>query len=266
MSVSANLSARRRPSIGRSRLTRRAQAVLHRRSWLFSLLLPLAWPLAAQQIASDPPVEWQADVKANKQAERAAETAAEQAAPPRGGKDGGGPKPDGGNGGPPGGGMGPDGNGGPPTDGMGDGMGGPGGGGPGGPDGGKGGGKGGGSRVTAASLLRPEMEFAAPLKDTLVLYRTREAVVFGRRKSDAVVVLPLSGEAIEIAPGAQASLHEDAQGLRVSIVTSNGIHAEFHYSQPQAGVLKVKLHAEGPVPRPGSTFEVERVYRGADAR
>ena len=229
---------------------------------LFALLLP-AFSLAAQQVASDPPLQWHADSKANKQAERAAEKAAEAEVPPiKGGGRGKGAPPDGegpsgGMDGAPGGGM--DGS-------MGGGSDGPGGGTPpeggqGGPGGGPGGKGGGESRVTAAWMLRPEMDFAAPLKDTLVLYRSREAVVFGRAKSDAVVILPLSGEAVQIAPGERASVHQEGAGLRVEIVTSNDIRVTFRYSAEPGNLLRVKVHAEGGIPRPGSHFDVERVYR-----
>lgn len=229
-----------------------------RRCGLLFALLPLAFPLAAQQIASDPPLEWQADGKANKQAQKAAERAADASMPAPakgGGAKGAPPSGEGGlgdMGGPPGGGM--DGAGGPPDGGQG------------GPGGGPGGPGGGGGRSTPASMLREEMDFAAPLKDTLVLYRSREAVVFGRKKSDAVVILPLSGEPVQIAPGEQATLHEDKDGLRMEIVTTNDIRVTFRYTTEANGTLRVKVHAEGPVPRPGSHFDVERVYRLASDR
>jgi hypothetical protein len=216
-----------------------------RRFGLLFALLPLAFPLAAQQVASDPPLQWQADSKANKQAQKAAERAADAALPPvkhaKREKQGG--------------------------DGMNDDMGGPAGGGPdgsGGPP--DGGGPGGGgardeTRNSPATMLRDEMDFAAPLKDTLILYRSRDAVVFGRKQSQDVVILPLSGVPVEFAAGEQASVHEDASGLRVEIVTTNDIRVTFRYSTDAAGVLKVKILAEGPVPLPGSKFEVERSYR-----
>ena len=165
------------------------------RRWLWLALLPLAGPVAAQQVASEAPQAWQADAKANKQAQKAAEQAAEAAmSPKQGGQAGRGPPTGGGRHGPggegerPEGGMGgPGGEGGPPGDGM-EGRG------HGGHDRhgkhGRAGGEGGG-RGSPAAMLRPEMDFAAPLKDTLILYRSREAVVFGRRESADVVMLPL---------------------------------------------------------------------------
>jgi hypothetical protein len=39
-------------------------------------------------------------------------------------------------------------------------------------------------------MLRSEMEFAAPPKDALVLYRSRETGVFGSIQSQDVVILP----------------------------------------------------------------------------
>lgn len=109
-------------------------------------------------------------------------------------------------------------------------------------------------------MLRPEMDFAAPLKDTLVLYRSRDAVVFGSTGSRDVVILPLSGDAVPIAPGVTASVHDESGALRVEIATSNGIHVVFRY-RIDAGALNVAIHAEGPFPRPGSHFDVERQYR-----
>lgn len=235
------------------------------RRWLWLALLPLAGPVAAQQVASEAPQAWQADAKANKQAQKAAEQAAEAAmSPKQGGQAGRGPPTGGGRHGPggegerPEGGMGgPGGEGGPPGDGM-EGRG------HGGHDRhgkhGRAGGEGGG-RGSPAAMLRPEMDFAAPLKDTLILYRSREAVVFGRRESSDVVMLPLDGTPVTIAPGVQASLHEDAQGLRVEVATSNAIQVTYRYAADPAGELRVTVHAEGPVPHPGSRFDVERVYR-----
>lgn len=250
---------------------------VHRR-WLWLALSSLSGSLAAQQVATETPQAWQADAKANKQAQKSAEEAAAAAQPPmRGGKKGEagkGPRPSGApagggaDGGPPGGnGGGPEGEGGPPGGGMG-GMGGGGHGGHGGhgKHGGHGEGQGGGGPGTPAAMLRPEMDFAAPLKDTLVLYRSREAVVFGRKESADAVILPLDGSPVPVAPGVQASLHEDAQGLRVEVATSNDIHVNYRYAADAEGVLRVSVHAEGPVPRPGSQFEVERVYRAQKPR
>lgn len=227
--------------------------------WLWPALLCLPWPVAAQQVASGSPQAWEADAKANKQAQKAAEQAVEAAMPPmKRGKEGNGP-PEGGKGAPPGGGMAgrPEGGDGPPGGGKG-----PGGhgrhGAPGSPEGSGGGG-------SPALMLRPEMDFAAPLKDTLVLYRSREAVVFGRKQSPDVVILPLDGAPVTVAPGVQASLHEDAQGLRVDVATSNDIKVTYRYAADASGSLRVAVHAEGPVPHPGSRFDVERVYHAAAA-
>ena len=226
------------------------------------VLLPLALPAAAQQeVASDSPQQWQADAKANKQAQKAAEKAATAATPPRQhtASDGAHPPGGGGRGGPPGGGEGGMGEGGMGGHGHGGGHGGHGEHGP--------GGEGGGGSGSPSEMLRPEMAFAAPLDDTLILYRSREAVVFGRKGSQDVVMLPLSGTPIPLAPGVQASLHEDAEGLRVEVATSNDIHVTYRYAADPSGELRVRVHAEGPVPRPGSQFDVERVYRpGAAAR
>lgn len=236
--------------------------VLHAKGgWVLACVLVIA-PAAAQQVAGDPPVEWKADASGNRQAQKAAEKAAGQASPPRGADrptgtgDAGpdaeaGPRGPGGRGGggPPGGmGGGPDGGG------MGGGRGGRGGHGPGGP------GAAGAGHATPASMLRPEMEFAAPLEDTLVLYRSRESVLFGRKDTTDVVMLPLSGAAVSIAPGVEARLHDVPDGLRVEVTTSNGIRVNYRYRDEAAGVLRVDILAEGPVPRPGARFEVTRRY------
>lgn len=223
------------------------------------ILLPLAWPAAAEQdVASDPPRQWQADAKANKQAQKAAEKSAVSAEPPRRDAPPEGARPNGG------------GHGRPPAGAEGDrpegGMGGRGHGGAHGGRGKRGPGAEAGGGGSPAQMLRPEMAFAAPLDDTLILYRTREAVVFGRKGSQDVVMLPLAGTAVALAPGVQASLHEDAQGLRVEVATSNDIHVTYRYATDPSGALRVSVHAEGPVPRPHSRFDVERVYLPGQAR
>ena len=205
-------------------------------------------PAFAQQVATDPPTQWQADAKANKKAAKQAEKAAERALPRQ--KAAGGPAPDGAG---PGGGHedsgGPGGEGGPP-----------------------GGAPGGGSGARRASgplqMLRPEMEFAAPLTDTLLLYRTRESVVFGRPDSSDVVILPLSGARVQIAPGVQALLHDNPDGMLVEISTSNGIRVSYRYTTDaqDADSLRVHIRAEGHAEsQRGGVFEVDRVYRRGNA-
>ncbi len=229
--------------------------MLHRRLGVCVLLMPLAFPLAAQQVASATPQEWQADAKANKHAQKAAEKAARRGMPTmKRNADSGDAGPGPGGDGPPGGMSG----------GMDGAMGGPGGGqgpgGEGGPKGKHGGGAAAPGAVTADVMLRPEMDFAAPLKDTLVLYRSREAMVFGSKESPDVVILPLSGEAVSIAPGVTAAVHDEAGAPRVDIITTNGINVIYRY-RSEDGQLKVAVHAEGPFPRPGSAFDVQRQYR-----
>ncbi len=213
--------------------------------WSVPLLLLLAQaPVSAQEIAGDPPVQWQADAKANKKAEKVAEKAARKAMPKRHDKPAdGGPKINDDMGGPAGGG-GPDGPGGGPGD---------------APPGGR-------SRVDASSMLRPEMDFAAPVDATLLLYRTREALVFGRSDSQDVVVLPLSGSEVQVAPGFKAAVSEKNGKLGLDINTSNEIHVHYDYlSDPNdPGTLTVKIIAEGYPP--GAKFEVQRSYHRAIAK
>ncbi len=198
-------------------------------------------PAFAQQVATDPPTQWQADAKANKKAAKQAEKAAERALPRQ--KAAGGPAPDG--------------------EGPGSGHGGPGG--EGGPPGGPPGGGSGARRASGPlQMLRPEMDFAAPLTDTLLLYRTRESVVFGRPDSSDVVILPLSGARVQIAPGVQALLHDNPDGMVVEISTSNGIRVSYRYTTDaqDADSLRVHIRAEGHAEsQRGGVFEVERVYR-----
>jgi len=205
-------------------------------------------PAFAQQVATDPPTQWQADAKANKKAAKQAEKAAERALPRQ--KAAGGPAPDGA--GPRGDHEGPGGQGG---------EGGP----PGGPPSG-----GSGARRASGPLqiLRPEMDFAAPLTDTLLLYRTRESVVFGRPDSSDVVILPLSGARVQIAPGVQALLHDNPDGMLVEISTSNGIRVSYRYTTDaqDADSLRVHIRAEGHAEsQRGGVFEVDRVYRRGNA-
>ncbi|KLD75631.1 hypothetical protein XhyaCFBP1156_01535 [Xanthomonas hyacinthi] len=199
-------------------------------------MLLLQVPAFAQQVATDPPTQWQADAKANRKAAKQAEKAAERAAPRRAA-----------GGGPPPGGEGPGGGHDDP-------------GGPGGP----------GTRRASSPLqmLRPEMDFAAPLSDTLLLYRTRESVVFGRRDSSEVVMLPLSGAPVQIAPGVQALLHDNADGMVVEISTSNGIRVSYRYvaDAQDPDSLRVHIRAEGHAEsQRGGVFEVERVYHRGNA-
>lgn len=205
-------------------------------------------PAFAQQVATDPPTQWHADAKANKKAAKQAEKAAERALPQR--KAAGGPAPDG-----EGAGRGHAGAGGP------GGEGGP----PGGP---RGGGSGAGRASGPLQMLRPEMDFAAPLTDTLLLYRTRESVVFGRPDSSDVVILPLSGAHVQIAPGVQALLHDTPDGMLVEISTSNGIRVSYRYltDAQDPDSLRVHIRAEGHAEsQRGGVFEVDRVYRRGDA-
>ena len=204
---------------------------------------------------------WLADARANQQVQKAAEKAAGQASPPRGNDKDDAHRPPPGEGGPGGAGGRPP-SGGGADGGMMGGMGGPGGGKgrPGGPPGG--GGKHGSGQASAADMLRPEMTFAAPVKGELVMYRTRDSVLFGREGSEPVI-LPLSGDAVAIAPGVSASARERDGHLCVEMVTSNGIRVHFDYATGADGALVVDVHAEGPLPHPGSRFDVVRRYAAA---
>ena len=191
---------------------------LRKTAWVAWAALALPLSAAAQQIAGDPPLQWQAMSKANKQAQSQAEKIAYEARP----------KPIKGHGREP------------------DRM----------PPGAIG-----NPRITSASLLRSEMDFAAPLEDTLILYRSREAVVFGRKESSEVVILPLSGDPVQVAAGIEASVKDAGDDLDLEIVTSGNTHVNYHYHVDEDGVLQVKVHATGSIPMLNSSFDVERQYQ-----
>ncbi len=229
-------------------------------AWVILSLGMCSMP-AAQAQAMGEVDAWVADARANKQAQKEAEKAAGQAYPPRGnGKDDAVHRPP-----PREGGPGESGGSTPPSGGPDGGMEGHGGGkgGPGGPPGG--GSSLGGRQASAADMLRPEMAFAAPVKGELVMYRTREAVLFGREDGEPVI-LPLSGEPVAIAPGVIATVHEGDGALVVDMATSNGIRVAFAYRAGSDGMLTVEVHAEGPLPHPGSRFDVVRRYAAGPHR
>ncbi|MFT4257124.1 MAG: hypothetical protein QM599_09235 [Pseudoxanthomonas sp.] len=209
-----------------------------------SAFLALAGALllaAAPSRATDLSGQWQPDSKQNARLFKQAEKEFRKSRPKGGGPGGGdrgGPPPGGGMGGPPSGDAG--GTGGPP---------------PGGPPGGP---HGGAPEPTV--LLPPEAAFAAPTEDALILYRSRDSVMFGRDGSDAVVVVPFAG-ATDLGNGVQASLRDEADQWVLQIETRDGRRANFRYSipDPAAGGLRIDIDLGGGMP--GGGFKLQRVYR-----
>ncbi|MFT3761262.1 MAG: hypothetical protein QM761_01350 [Pseudoxanthomonas sp.] len=206
-----------------------------------SAFLALAGALllaATPSHAADLSGQWQPDSKQNARLFKQAEKEFRKSLP-KGGGPGGGDR----RGPPPGGGMG-----GPPGDGGG--MGGPP---PGGPRGGA---------PESTALLPPEAAFAAPTEDALILYRSRDSVMFGRDGSDAVVVVPFAG-ATDLGNGVKASLRDEADQWVLQIETRDGRRANFRYSipDPAAGGLRIDIDLGGGMP--GGGFKLQRVYRRA---
>lgn len=154
--------------------------------------------------------------------------------------------------------------------GMGRGGGGMGGGGMGGMGrGGSGMGRGGGGRprggrgdgeppsFSLAGMLPAELAFAAPTDGSLILQRTRDAVLFGRGNSDAVVFLPAVGKT-GLGNGIQAALREENGQLMLQADMLSGQRAYYRYTETPEG-LRVDISVDGRFP--GGSVEVSRIYR-----
>lgn len=111
-------------------------------------------------------------------------------------------------------------------------------------------------------LLPARLNFAAPLRDTLVLYRTREAVLFGSRESDRVTIVPIS-QSVDLGGGYYATISEDAGQLvlRVDVFSTRRVY--FRYFEPSAASapLNVEISFEGGVA--DASVSVKRVYQRA---
>lgn len=141
-----------------------------------------------------------------------------------------------------------------PRDGMGGGM-------PGnGPDGPPPGGMPEMSAPTAVGLLRPEMDFAAPLQGDLVILQDEGMIALGKDSGDPVI-LPTGRGAIELGGDLTALAMQSSQGLVVEFQTGDGAVITHTYSLESNGAqLRIRTHISGSqIPIPGG-MDLERVY------
>lgn len=112
-------------------------------------------------------------------------------------------------------------------------------------------------------LVPPSLDFAAPPNAGLILQRMTGAVAFGRTDSDALVLIPLSGEA-DLPHGMRGEMMEEGDQLRLRVQMPNGQVVEYRYlADPDAagGGLIVDIKALGAVA--DRDVEFRRVYRRA---
>ncbi|MFC5568831.1 hypothetical protein ACFPN1_01970 [Lysobacter yangpyeongensis] len=154
--------------------------------------------------------------------------------------------------------------------------GGPGGGGPGGgmPGGGMPGGgmSGGGPKEappvmpdmptpSAVGLLRPEMDFAAPLEGDLFILQDEGMIALGK-DADHPVILPYERGAIDLGSDGLTTLAMLSSGeLVIEFHTNDGVAITHTYSLEGGGTqLRVRTHvAGGQIPIPGG-LDLERLY------
>lgn len=108
-----------------------------------------------------------------------------------------------------------------------------------------------------AGMLPAELAFAAPTDGSLILQRTRDAVLFGRGNSDAVVFMPVAGKT-GIGNGIQAALREENGQLMLQADMLSGQRAYYRYTETPEG-LRVDISIDGRFP--GGNVEVSRIYR-----
>jgi hypothetical protein len=129
--------------------------------------------------------------------------------------------------------------------------------------GGRGGGRGlrGGSgergRLSLVDLLPGELNFAAPVEDSLLLHRARDAVLFGRSGSNVVVTVPFDGKA-DLGNGFAASIRDDNGQLTMQVDTPSGRQVQYRYSLPATGGLQVDIGIDNKLT---GSVELQRVYR-----
>lgn len=223
---------------------------------LFAGLLSVSAPTFAQDALPAPSGQWQADEKQNAKLFKRAESDFKAAMKARRAQF----HADHGEDGPPGGDM--PGGGGPPPGG---GMGGPRGGGMGGPPGGPHGGMGRGGEPGLAGLLPAELAFAAPANGMLIVQRLHDAVAFAQDGDDAVTLIPLTGDAIDLGNGVKAKAGDDGGALVLDATTSSGLHVQYRYLMPaeSPGGLEVRIVING---RMAENLQLARVYRRADVK
>jgi hypothetical protein len=119
-------------------------------------------------------------------------------------------------------------------------------------------------KITSLQQLLPaSLDFAAPASGGLVLQRMSGAVVFGRTDSDALVMVPLSGEA-DLPHGMRGSIREEGDRLRLAVQTPSGQAIEFRYeADPQAAGRVMSVDIRMPSALPGYDVQFRRQYQRA---
>jgi hypothetical protein len=118
--------------------------------------------------------------------------------------------------------------------------------------------------VTSIDQLVPSsLDFAAPPNAGLILQRMTGAVVFGRTDSDALVMIPLSGQA-DLPHGMRGEMLDEGDQLRLRVQMPAGEVVEYRYlADPAAtdGGLLVDIRVLGALP--DRDVEFKRLYRRA---
>jgi hypothetical protein len=122
-----------------------------------------------------------------------------------------------------------------------------------------------------AGLLPPELAFAAPADDVLIVQRMRDAVAFARAgNGDAATLVPIAGAsagdaALDLGNGVRATARDEAGTLVLDATAPSGLHVRYRYLVPadKPGTLDVRIAIDG---RMDDGIEVERVYRRADVK
>lgn len=113
----------------------------------------------------------------------------------------------------------------------------------------------------AVGLLRPEMDFAAPLEGDLFILRDEGMIAMGK-DLDHAVILPYNRGAVDLGDdGLTALAMLSSGGLVVEFHTNDGVAVTHTYSLESDGTqLRIRTHiAGGRIPIPGG-LDMERVY------
>lgn len=117
--------------------------------------------------------------------------------------------------------------------------------------------------TSLVQLLPADLDFAAPPSGGLIVQRMSGAVVFGRTDSEALVMIPLSGEA-DLPHGMRGSIREEGGQLRMNVQMASGQAVEYRYRldpDPSGRVMSVDIHI--PNALPGASVDLRRQYRRA---
>lgn len=121
------------------------------------------------------------------------------------------------------------------------------------------------SAPTAVGLLKPEMDFAAPLQGDLVILHDEGMVALGNDSGNPVI-LPIGRGATELGDGLTALAMQSSDGLVVEFQTADGAVVTHTYSLESGGArLRIRTHVAGSqIPIPGG-MDLERVYNRVQA-